>query len=282
MNKGLRSGAGLAALAILSILAFLAVIAVNAAADIVPLNGVGTGALSDEIPNLFVPAGLTFAIWGLIYILLAGYSVNAAAEVFGKSRGGAWETGDGILFLVNAAANIGWIFAWHWRHVTVSLCLMLVILATLIALEERNARRLAAGGSLVAASPARRFFLAAPINVYLGWIMVATIANVTAFLVKRGWGGLGIDPRIWTVIVIAVGAFLAAWLAWARGAVAAPLVVIWAYAGIVIKRVGVDRSQSLAVWIAAIVAAVLVAVDVLLAQRSRRFSASGAASGEKP
>ncbi len=29
-----------------------------------------TGELSDRYPNLFVPAGFTFAIWGLIYLLL--------------------------------------------------------------------------------------------------------------------------------------------------------------------------------------------------------------------
>jgi hypothetical protein len=270
-KKGTNTG--LKTLAVFSVIAYIAVVAINAAADIVPLNGVGTGTLSDEIPNLFVPSGLTFAIWGLIYLLLAGYAVALLVETFGSKGTGAWSVADGVLFLVNAAANIGWIFAWHWRHVGFSLLLMLVVLGSLIALEEVQARRWSMDGALSKAKPLRRFFLSSPINVYLGWIMVATIANVTAFLVKRGWNGFGIDPRFWTVLVIAAGALLASWLAWSRRAVAAPLVVIWAYAGIVLKRLTVDSAQTAPVWIAASIGALIVCLDILLSRFARRKKA---------
>ena len=61
-------------LAFINLAAFLAVIVFNTLANSLPLNGRGTGELSDIYPNLFVPAGLTFSIWGLIYILLAGFT----------------------------------------------------------------------------------------------------------------------------------------------------------------------------------------------------------------
>lgn len=258
--------------AILSAAGFLAVVAVNALANALPLNGVGTGALSDELPNLFVPSGLTFAIWGIIYLLLAGYVAALLAETFGRRAGAAWRAVDGILFILNAAANVGWIFAWHWRLVPLSLVLMLAILASLVALEERIARRLAPGGSLASEAGggrSRRFFLSVPIRVYLGWIFVATIANATALLVKLRWDGFGLDPRLWTVIVICAGLALALVYALGRGAVATPLVVVWAYAGIAIKRLSLDRDSTRAVWIAAMVAAFLI-VAAMVGQAIKR------------
>jgi hypothetical protein len=256
--------------ALLSAVAFLGVVVVNGLANALPLNGANTGVLSDEIPNLFVPAGLTFSIWGLIYLLLAGYIV----AVFKEQRRGqdsAWTGRDAALFLINMAANIGWIFAWHWRLVGTAMILMLVILGSLIALEQGNQKKLDSGGPLYPAAPSaegkgeapRRFFLTVPLRVYLGWISVATIANATAVLVKAGWGGFGLDPRFWTVLVIIAGLVVAlGFSVWKRQA-AAPLVVVWAYAGIVIKRLQTDAQYSAVVWIAALAAAVLILFSFL-------------------
>jgi hypothetical protein len=268
-------------LAALSSLAlFILVVVVNALANILPINGVGTGRLSDELPNLFVPAGITFTIWGLIYALLAGYSVAVIAAAFGKKSSAGWTAEDGILFSINMAANAGWIFAWHYRHVGLSLALMLVILATLIWLEERQAvaRRGAVSGSESGGGPSR-FFLSTPINVYLGWICVATIANVTALLVKSGWNGFGLDPRAWTVAVIAAGLAVGLLLTLLRGALAAPLVIVWAYAGIVLKRTGVDASYSKVVWLAAGAAAIVLLFAAVLRFFAVRRRNRGAATG---
>ncbi len=284
-TKKSLSGPAPVALAALAALAFAGVIAVNGLANALPFNGVSTGVLSDEIPNLFVPAGLTFAIWGVIYLLLAGYVAAAIAEARlaakpeapGRLPSGraAWSRSDAILFLVNAAANAGWIFAWHWRLIWVSMALMLVILATLILLEDGNQAKLAAGGPLAAdrdIKPSRRFFLTAPLRVYLGWISVATIANATALLVRAGWNGFGLDPRIWTVVVIGAGLLVALDFSLGKRQIAAPLVIVWAYLGIVIKRVQVDAAYSAPVWIAACAAllAILVSVGWTLIAGTRR------------
>lgn len=258
---------------IASLLLFIAVVTVNALANILPINGVGTGQLSDEIPNLFVPAGLTFSVWGLIYVLLACYAVAAVGQAFRKKASALWNAADGAIFSLNMAANAAWIFAWHYRQVALSLGLMLVILGTLIWLEERNAAK-ARTGSADAGGRATRFFLRTSLNVYLGWICVATIANVTALLVVSGWGGWGMDPRFWTVAMIVAGLAVGSLLIFLRGAVAAPLVIVWAYAGIVIKRLQTDRDYSSAIWISAIVAASLLLVEagagILLRLKARR------------
>jgi hypothetical protein len=263
------TGRKLLPLALLVALAFVGILVVNGLANALPLNGANTGVLSDEIPNLFVPAGLTFSIWGLIYLLLMGYIVALLKEAW-RGGSGAWTVSDALLFLVNAAANIGWIFAWHWRLVGLAMALMLVILGTLIALEQGNQRKLGPGGALDPAAggkdrglAARRFFLSVPLRVYLGWISVATIANATALLVKTGWGGFGLDPRFWTVLVIIAGLAVALGFSLWKRQVAAPLVVVWAYAGIVIKRLGSDASYSAAVWIAALAAAFLILFSFL-------------------
>jgi F0F1-type ATP synthase assembly protein I len=251
---------------ILATLAFAVMLTANALANALPLNGVNTGQLSDEIPNLFVPTGLTFAIWGLIYLLLAGYIVVVLKVAFRKnSSGQLWEARDGWLFTVNALANAAWIIAWHWRLVPLSMTIMLVILASLYALEERNFRRfnmkqtgIGARGTRLG-SPLLRFFLTVPLNVYLGWICVATIANATALLVTSGWNGFGLDPQAWTIVVILTGLVVALALVYLRNAVAAPLVVIWAYLGIVLKRTAVDPDQTRSVWMVAAVSAILIA-----------------------
>lgn len=282
-----RSRGNLRLASLLSVVAFAAVLTVNALANILPLNGVNTGTLSDEIPNLFVPAGLTFSIWGLIYILLAGYVVAVLCETW-RRRGAAgrpdhpsmsaWTGRDAALFLVNMAANAAWIFAWHWRQVGLAMVIMLVILGTLIALELGSQRKLSEGGALAKgedetgaskAGAAKRFFLTVPLRVYLGWISVATIANATAVLVKAGWNGFGLDPRIWTVIVIAAGLVVALGFSLARRQLAAPLVVVWAYAGIVLKRVQVDAAYSAPVWIAAGLAALAILISFTFIPRSK-------------
>jgi len=290
-------------LSIASALAFLAVLVVNVLANALPLNGVTTGQLSDEIPNLFVPAGLTFSIWGVIYLLLAGYVLYAIREAWRKNGdGGGWTARDAVLFLLNAAANIGWIFAWQWRHVALSMALMLVILGTLIALELSIEQKMKKGGALSLAEPLspgepsaqprpqrssrarhlRRFFLSVPIRVYLGWISVATIANATALLVKLGWNGWGLDPRAWTVIVIAAGLAVALGFSVGQRQIAAPLVVVWAYAGIVIKRTQVDAAYSRAVWIAALVSAVIILLSFVVVRIVRPGTAGSgkAAAGQ--
>ena len=260
------------AAAVLAILAFTGMVAVNGLASALPLNGVNTGQLSDELPNLFVPAGITFSIWGLIYLLLAGYVASAARETFRSAEGvrRAWTGRDGALFILNAAANTAWILAWHWRLVGTSLVIMLVVLGTLVFLERDTERRLLPGGVLAPSSGTesgsirlRRFLLTAPLRVYLGWICVALIANATALLVKTGWEGFGLDPRIWTVGVILAGLAVALGFTIWKRQVAAPLVVVWAYAGIVLKRLQTDPDYSAPVWLAAALAALVILASMV-------------------
>ena len=205
---------------------FVGVLVVNYLATSLPIGGLSTGELSDLYPNLFTPAGVTFSIWGLIYTLLGLYVVyqfvvkeKEVSNILMKVNG--W-------LLINFLANIGWIFAWHYRIVWLSLIIMLTLLFTLIKIAEIiNAKDVIKKIS---------WWIRWPFSIYFGWITVATIANATVLLVDIGWDGFGIAPEIWTVIVLLVGALIGVWRSLKDRNIPYILVFVWGYAGILLKH----------------------------------------------
>jgi len=205
-------------------LSFAAVVVVNALANILPLNNVSTG---DSYPNYFVPAGYVFGIWGVIYLLLLGFTVRQL-----RRGGDDAETlrKIGWLFVISNVFNFVWIFLWHWRLVALSLVAMFGLLASLIMIYLR----LDIGRAEV--SREERIYYHLPFSVYLGWITVAPIANIVAFLVSSGWESYGTTAAYWTVLVIAVAVALTLVNMWTRGDAAYSLVIVWALSGIVYKQ----------------------------------------------
>jgi len=240
----------------LNLVAFLATVAINAMANALPINGKTTGELSDLYPNLFVPAGLTFSIWGLIYLLLAIFAVY---QIAAPNR----NTADflqriGLMFIVASAANIGWIFLWHYQRVSASLVLMLVLLASLLAIYLRL------GIGVRAASWRERLLVQLPFSVYLGWITVATIANVTAVLVHLGWNRFGASQELWTVVVLVVATLITIGVLFTRNDLFYALVILWAFLGILIKRQAVDSPPSRAIIVTLAVTMTVIGVVLLL------------------
>ncbi len=232
----------------LNLLLFAGMVVMNYLANALPLNGKTTGALSDAYPNLFVPAGVTFSIWGIIYILLVTFCVIQ----FTTSHQ-AVITRMGWLFGLSCIFNALWIVAWHYERLPMSLILMLGLLVSLIWINF-FIRDLPAG------------FIKAAFGIYLGWICIATIANVTALLVNYGWGGFGISEETWTIIMIAVGALLVSLTIWRLDNPFIGLSVVWAFAGIMIKR---QADYRVILVTAAIAAAVVAAVLVVIFFRKR-------------
>lgn len=243
--------------AILNLLGFLGTIIVNGMANALPLNNRNTGELSDLYPNLFVPAGLTFSIWGLIYLLLAVFVVYHLLSAFRKTdETPAFSARIGMLF-ISCLANIGWIFTWHYEMLPLSLFFMLIILACLLAIYLR----LNIGKS--SAANKEKYMVHLPFSVYLGWITIATIANVTALLVKANWNSFGLGEPFWTVLVIAVGIAIALAVIFTRKDIYYALVVDWAILGILIKRLTVDAVPVQSVVIAVVIGLVLITLGIL-------------------
>lgn len=218
-------------LSILNLVGFVGTVAVNALATTLPINNITTGALSDLYPNLFVPTGLTFAIWGLIYILLAVFVIyQLMPSVRRDAQKADFIQRIGPLFFISCLANIGWIYAWHYKIVPLSLALMLILLGSLLAIYLR----LNVGKS--EAAKTEKFSVHLPFSVYLGWITIATIANVTALLVNISWNAWGLGEQFWAVAVIIVGIAIALSVLFTRKDIFYCLVVDWALLGILLKR----------------------------------------------
>lgn len=198
---------------------YVFMVGMNILASALPLNAQTTAEVSDRYPTLFTPAGYVFSIWGLIYILLGAFVVR------GFIRDDERVEGLGYLFAISSIINGTWIIAWHWEALAVSLVLMLVLLATLILIVLRLQR--SAPRSL-----RQRWMVDIPFSVYLGWISVATIANVAVVLSSANWDGFGIGPVAWTIVVIGAAGLLGALSVLRKGDVAYTLVIIWALSGV--------------------------------------------------
>ncbi len=209
-------------------IAFVAMVIVNYLAQLLPINGVTPGQVSDSMPNLFAPAGLTFSIWGLIYLSLAAFSIYQFG--FGK-RDTEPASLDKVrtVFVISSAANIAWIFSWHYGNIALSLVMMLAILISLIVINLTLDRE-----------PLKRseaVLYRLPFSLYFGWITVATVANVTALLVKVGWDRFGWSEQAWMIVILLVAMAIGTATMVLRKDIAYGLVLIWAYTGILIKHV---------------------------------------------
>lgn len=243
---------------ILVAVTFLVMIIANILANILPINGVTTGQVSDSYPNLFAPAGITFAIWGLIYLLLACYTLYqlgffqndiVAAKAYLLEN-------IGIYFSISSIANAVWIFSWHYHLIPVSMLLMAVILVCLIFINKHiNNEWL---------STKEKVFIRIPFSVYFGWITVAAIANAVVLLVSLGWYGLGISEPAWAVILISIGVLIGIATIIKNKDNAYGLVFIWAYSGILIKHTSASgfSGQYPAVIITVIACIVLLVIAV--------------------
>ncbi len=201
----------------------------NFLANALPLNGKTTGELSNLYPNLFVPAGFTFSIWGVIYTWVGIWVVYQLVQSFrGKDNAGVGKIG--VFFLLSSLANAAWIVAWHYQLVPLSLVIMLIILGSLIVIYLRLGIGKGYHGT------AARALVHSPFSIYLGWITIATIANVTTLLVDINWDGFGIDPITWTIVMVLITTLITLVVLWKRRDYTYALVSIWAFFGISSKR----------------------------------------------
>jgi hypothetical protein len=247
-------------LAVLNIMAFLGTVTVNTLANSVKIGGRMTGEISDSIPNLFVPAGITFAVWGVIYLLLLAFTVWQARLLFRADESLARRVNAvGPWFIITSVFNMAWIFTWHFLLIGLSLVVMLALFTSLIVLYLRLN---AVGGR---PSFVEGLCLRAPFSVYLGWISVATIANVTAVLVTAGWDGFGLPQAFWTVTVIVAAAAVALAGMIIRKDFMFGLVFVWAFLGIWLKRSAPDVVFVPEVAYAALIALILAAAGAAVA-----------------
>lgn len=221
------------------IVSVIATIIINVLATALPLNGLNTGQISDRFQVYFVPAGYVFSIWGLIYIGLIAYTIYQALPSQRENPRlramGWWVTLSGV-------ANSAWIFLWHYEQFPLTLIAMLTLLVTLIV----TYLRLDTGRSAV--STLETWMARLPFSIYLGWITVATVANITSVLDYLKWDRFGIAPEIWMGIVLAAVLAIAALMNFTRRDIAYTLVILWALAGISVKHADIT-AVAIPTWV---------------------------------
>ena len=213
---------------------------VNILASTLPLNGQNTGEISDRFPVYFVPAGYVFAIWGVIYIGWIAFTIFQFQPLQKESTR---LRRLGYLFAFSNLANAAWLFCWHYNQFGLSVLVMLALLALLIASYLRlNVNR-------TSVTRLEYWSVDIPFGLYLGWITVATVANIADWLYLVEWSGFGISAQTWAIIMLAVASLLGLAIALTRRDTAYLVVLVWAFIGIAVKQVN-EPILVLSGWIA--------------------------------
>lgn len=244
---------------ILNVLAVLAVIVVNVLANALPINGQNTGDISDRFDIYFVPAGYVFSIWGLIYLALVAFAVY---QCLPAQRDNPRLARIGNLFVLSSLANIVWIFLWHYEQFALTVVAMLILLISLVFIYLR----LEIGASTV--SEKEKWLVRVPFSIYLGWITVATVANITNLLDFIQWNGWGISEEVWAVIMFVIAGGIASAVTLTRRDIAYMLVILWAYVGIAVKHAGVPFVATTA-WIVTVLLALILVAGIYLNRREK-------------
>jgi benzodiazapine receptor len=222
----------------LTVAVFVATVAVNAAANVLPINGQQTGVISDRFDVLVIPAGYVFSIWGLIYLLLAAFTIDQARP---SRAADPTLRRLGWLPALSGVLNTGWLLLFHYEAFVLTVPVMVALLVTLIAI---NAITFADRERLTGLA---RWTVRLPFSVYLGWITVATIANIAQTLDSIGFDAFGIEPTLVASAVLLVGLAIAVTFVLRFADAAYGAVIVWAYAGIAVK----EADTALVPWVAA-------------------------------
>lgn len=224
-----------------NLLSVLLALTINILAVTLPLNGQDTGDISDRFKVYFVPAGYVFSIWSVIYL---GWIAFTVYQFLPSQKENPRLRRLGYLFALSNLFNAAWLFCWHYNWFGLSVLVMLGLLGLLIA----SYLRLNVNRSSV--SHAEYWSVDVLFGVYLGWITVATVANITSWLYYVNWDGFGIPAQTWAVIMLAVASLLGLAMALTRRDAGYLAVLVWAFAGIAVKQTSAPLVVTSA-WIAA-------------------------------
>lgn len=238
---------------VVNLLTVLAGLAVNILAVVLPLNGQDTAEISDRFKVYFVPAGYVFSIWSIIYL---GWIAFTIFQLQPSQKDNPRLRRLGYLFALSNIANAAWLFCWHYNVFGLSVIVMLTLLGLLIA----SYLHLNVNRSDV--SRIEYWCVDVVFSVYLGWITVATVANITDWLYFVGWDGFGIPAQTWAVIMLVVASLLGLLMALTRRDIGYVAVLAWAFAGIAVKQTSAPTVVTSA-WIIAVLMFALILYNVI-------------------
>jgi hypothetical protein len=240
--------------------AFIAVVIINGLAGATSIiGGQNTAQVSNSFPTLITPAGYVFAIWGIIYVFLGVFVVY---QTLPSQQGKGFQSKIGWLFILSCIANVVWLFLWQFEFLALTVPIMFLLLASLIfiyvrlGIGKRNAPQI------------EKLAVYVPFSVYLGWITIASVANVATTLVSLNWDGFGLNAQTWATLIVIVVLIITTLVIATRRDIAFSLVIIWAFVGI-----GFNHNSNQAVFFLTEISALIVAILLaawILATRLRK------------
>ncbi|MFZ4262145.1 hypothetical protein ACFRAE_08880 [Sphingobacterium sp. HJSM2_6] len=217
-------------LAIINGIALVSTIIVNYLSNTGVFNGNTMQTVSDQYLNLFTPAGYAFSIWGLIYLGLLAFSIYTGRFLFTRNEPNQAIGKIGWWFLISSLANSLWVVAWLYNNTLISVFLMVILLLSLINMIIKLKC------NLTTINKKDYMLIALPFNLYLGWISVAIIANIAAYLTKISWSAWGVSAVNWTLIMLVVAGLVNMYMVTQRNMRVFGLVGIWALLAIATRQ----------------------------------------------
>jgi hypothetical protein len=246
-------------------IALIATIVINYLSNTGILNGNTMKIVSDKYFNYFTPAGYAFSIWGLIYLGLLGFVFYTGSSLFKRDEVNPILLKIGWWFVISCFANSLWVIAWLYDHTGVSVLLMAVIFISLLKIIINT--RMELDGH-----PFRNYlFIFWPFALYFGWISVAFIANVAAFLTKINWTGWGISEVTWTIFMVFTAGLINILMIWLRNLREYGMVGIWALLAIAVSN-GNNNGNIYIIYSCYVVIAILFVAIIINALKNRTRS----------
>ncbi|MGD8565727.1 MAG: tryptophan-rich sensory protein [Candidatus Bathyarchaeota archaeon] len=238
-----------------NIFVFILMVLINGlAGSTTLLGGKNTAEISNASFTLITPAGYVFSIWGVIYVLLGIFVIFQSLP---REKEKDYHRKIGWLFVLSCVANIAWLFLWQFEYLAFSVILMFLLLASLI----YTYLRLDIGKSKVGFHEKLTIHL--PFSTYLGWITIASIANVAVTLVSLNWDGFGISQETWATLILIIALLITILVLATRKDIAYGLVIIWAFVGISIGQSGNQNIVKLT-QISSIIVLITLIISILI------------------
>lgn len=242
-------------------IAFVSMIFINYLSNTSLINDNTNATVSRSVQNLFTPAGYAFSIWGIIYLLLFGFVIYQGLGLFQKKLDNDLAKQVGWWFVISCIANCLWLFAWLYEALGLAVLIMLVLLFSLAKIVQRTQMELWDAPFKII------LFLWWPFCIYIGWISVALIANMAAYLTKTDWNGFGMSDVFWTLTMIIIAGIINLLITWKRNMREFAFVGAWAL--IAIASANKDTNQTITTT-ALIVAVLLLLSSFIHAIKNRK------------
>lgn len=200
---------------------FVVTLVINTLGAMGLINGLSQKQISDMYVTLITPSPATFSIWSVIYSLLL---ISVIVMIARKNDAYYDNAVDQItgLFRISCILNVAWIVSFSYLLVELSLIFILGFVITLALICQK----------LLKIQDKKRWLLPLTFGLYTGWLVIATVVNTAAALVKLKWNGFGFTNDTWAIIILIIAVFLVIFVLFKNRNAAFPLPVAWAYFGI--------------------------------------------------